>query len=81
MMSLTHTLQDLERGYPESVTALLRAAGVLHAVPLDAGLYVRPSDDQLRAPSSARADPAEQGGLRDGMCCANEQRRCRMPWV
>lgn len=32
---------------PDSVTALLRAAGVLHAVPLDAGPLVQADDDKF----------------------------------
>lgn len=52
-----------EDGYPDSVTALLRAAGVLHAVPLDAGTYVHESDEQFSLPNSPRFQFSENGAL------------------
>ena len=50
-------------GYPDSVTALLKAAGVLHAVPLHAGTYVHSSDDQFTLPNTPRFQFSENGAL------------------
>ena len=50
-----------EDSYPESVTALLKAAGVLHAVPLGAERFVQDSDEQYSLPHPPRFSFGDNG--------------------
>lgn len=52
-----------EDGYPDSVTALLKAAGVLHAVPLGAERFVQDSDEQYSLPDPPRFHFSDNGNL------------------